>query len=339
MKKNLFSIFCLALLMSCTKPIKFNGEQTDPKLVINSLVEAGQPVSANISKSYFFLDTEENTMAPDDLVASLYVNDRLIGEMTPHYDTFSINGWYLPDLGYYHVVKVFTHPYCPSEGDIVKVSATANGFDNVEGVTSPLPNEFVCQWNNYNITYWNKYFYVDEVGEDTVWIIDVNLDLNIEITDPNPGQMDFFRILVRVGSYGDYLSESSNFYIGVTYDDPIFGNISSETGLFDDYSSSSSTPGVFTDQLFDSKSYQLKLPLSAYITIKGHPDPDFFSVPIQIEHITKEYYYYLNTCNQENEIMQFFTEPVQTYSNVDGGYGLVGGRALDSLLFRLPLEE
>ena len=333
MKKILFSIFSLALLASCTKPIVFNGDQTDPKLVINSLVQAGQPVSANISKSYFFLD-DVNTLAPYDLVASLYVNDRLIGEMTPHYDTFSENGVYLPEYGYYHVIKVFTHPYCPAEGDLVKVSATANGFDDVEGVTSPLPNQVAWRCDNYDITYWNEDYYT---YEDTVRSIEDNLSLNIEITDPNPGQTDYFRIQVKTGGRIDY-ENGRSFYVTTSYNDPIFGDIGSETGLFDDYSSYTA-PGVFTDLLFDGRSYQLKLPLYVYMTMRNNVDPDFFSVSIQIEHLTKEYYYFLNTCVQNDEVMQFFAEPVQTYSNVDGGYGLVGGRTLDSLRFQLPLEE
>ena len=62
------------LLASCEKEIEFNGEQVDPKLVINSIVEPGQPVKAYISKSIFFLDNDSNMQAPDDVVATLYVN-------------------------------------------------------------------------------------------------------------------------------------------------------------------------------------------------------------------------------------------------------------------------
>ena len=77
---------CL-LLSSCEKEIEFNGKQTDPKLVVNSIVGTDEPVKAYISKSYFFLDYDENTQAPDDLVASLYINGNPIGELTPSADT------------------------------------------------------------------------------------------------------------------------------------------------------------------------------------------------------------------------------------------------------------
>lgn len=114
-----FLAMTLGLLTSCEKEIEFNGEHSDPKLVINSLVEPGQPVSAAISKSYFFLDNNANTIAPDDLVATLYVNGNHIGEMTPHFDTIvSYDIWNPNDSNLGHVRKVYTHEYCPAEGDV-----------------------------------------------------------------------------------------------------------------------------------------------------------------------------------------------------------------------------
>jgi len=58
-----------------------------------------------------------------------------------------------------------------------------------------------------------------------------------------------------------------------------------------------------------------------------------------VEHLSKEYYYYMNTCDQGDEITQFFSEPAQTYTNVTNGYGIVGGRIMDTVRFPLPVEE
>ena len=98
--------------------------------------------------------------------------------------------------------------------------------------------------------------------------------------------------------------------------------------------------GVFTDVLFDGRSYQLRfklhLPISLY---ENDYDPDFFQLPISLQHLTKEYYNYLNTCDQGEDILTFFAEPIQTYTNVKGGYGIVGGRTVDTLWYALPLSE
>ena len=130
---------CL-LLSSCEKQIEFNGEQTDPKLVINSIVGTDEPVKAYISKSYFFLDYDENTQAPDDLVASLYVNGNPIGELTPSADTI----WHNYEMNAYQLVPYLFNDYRPQEGDIVQIKASANGYDDVEGTTSALPKSVDC---------------------------------------------------------------------------------------------------------------------------------------------------------------------------------------------------
>jgi hypothetical protein len=96
--------------------------------------------------------------------------------------------------------------------------------------------------------------------------------------------------------------------------------------------------GVFTDVLFDGRSYQIKVPISVSLRRDDEYDPDFFRFGIALEHLGKEYYYYLNTSKQIDEVLQFFMEPVQTYSNVKGGYGLVSGLSIDSLWFPVPFE-
>ena len=336
MKKTILYICCLAALVSCTKEIEFKGEQIDPKLVINSLVEPGQPVKANISKSVFFLDNVNNTQAPDDLVATLYVNGNRIGEMTPHNDTVSDSeGFYFPDLNLYKIIKVYTHDYCPIEGDIVSIKASANGFDDVEGSTSALPNAVTWRIGDYKTTQWDVNY--DEYEGDTIWTISGQLELTIEVTDSNPRQTDYFRILLGNQSYSDF--ETGNvYYVSTAYDDPIFGaNVSNSD--FIDFDFQTMPEGVFTDVLFDGRSYQIKMPIYLYLNLLDGNVPDTFSFYFSMEHLSKEFYYYLNTCEQSDEVMQFFSEPIQTYSNVEGGFGIVGGRTADTLWMTLPVEE
>lgn len=326
----------LCAMVSCTKEIKFNGEQIDPKIVLNGLIEPSKTVCVNASKSVFFLDNEANTEAPDDLVATLYVNGTRIGEMTPHKDTiYYFDGWDYYDAIPGKAITVFTHDYCPVAGDVIKITASANGFDEVEATTSPLPNEVSWRIASCQPTLWEVSF--EEYEGDTVWTIMGRYEISVEITDPNPGQTDYFRIHVEGDSYYDY--ETGNYIAyNAIYDDPIFGvNVSNSD--FIDIDFQERPEGVFTDALFDGRSYQIKLPLSVYISYRNEFPIYTLQVPISLEHLSREYYYYLNTCQQVSEIMQFFTEPIQTYTNVEGGFGIVGGRTADSLLFELPLSR
>lgn len=329
---------------SCEKEIEFRGEQTNPKLVVNSLVDPGQPISATISKSYFFLNNDLNTDAPNDLTASLYVNGNPIGAMIRQTDTLW-NEWYEYDeegnaVQSYRLVSVFSNAYRPQEGDIIKIMASANGFDDVEGETSPLPKRLTCSvigseisdiWITYEPDYYN------ENEEDSIMYASFNLELTLETTDPNPGQTDYFRLRFKEGSlYDDGINYLSYF---AEYNDPVFGSLVAENDYLDLNDLAMAPEGVFTDVLFDGKSYRIKVPISVSIRKNNAANPDFFRITIALEHLSKEYYNYLNTCDQGNEFTQFLAEPIQTYTNVEGGYGIVAGRTVDTLWLALPLVE
>lgn len=342
--KALAMMIITILMVSCEKEIEFNGEQTDPKLVINSLVSAGEPVKANISKSYFFLDNNGTTQAPNDIVASLYVNGSLIGEMTPHFDTVWNNGvGYYDEEGNfhhpYHLAAIFSSDYCPQEGDILKIAATANGFDEVEGTTSPLPNFVTCAFVNSKVTDWSSHYseWSGDYETDSMFYASYQLEVTLEITDPNPGKTDYFRLRANSGSHDEFPNYASYF---AEYNDPIFTSLTSTDNEFVDFSDLNLSPeGVFTDLLFDGRSYRLKMPFSVSIRKSDDFDLDFFHIAFSVEHLSKEYYNYLNTCDQGEEFMQLWAEPIQTYSNVTNGYGIVAGRTVDTLWVDLPIER
>ena len=327
----------LALLSSCEKEIEFNGEQSDPQLVINSLVEPGQPVKAFIGKSYFFLDAPD-TSTPEDLVATLYVNDNRIGEMTPFFDTV----WEYYGIVSYHLVPGFYYDYCPQIGDVVKIKASANGFEDAEGVTSPLPQILDYQYD-VEVTDWHSYYvhpyfdYYEGYEEDSVLHVRGYLNLTISLIDPNPGETDCFRLVVDKRTRDN--DGENKIYYSFDYDDPIFGVGMTENEFIDASDLDTRPEGVFTDFLFDGSSYRLKLKVYFECELDEVFDPDFFYVPFLLEHLSKEYYNYLNTCNQGDMEVQLWAEPIQTYSNVTNGFGIVAGRTVDTLKVPLPLSQ
>lgn len=332
-----FLAMTLGLFTSCEKEIEFNGEYSDPKLVINSLVGPGHRVEAYISKSYFFLDPSD-TSTPEGVAVSLYVNDNLIGEMTPFFDTV----WERYGLDEYRLIPCFYNDFCPQVGDVVKIKASANGFEDAEGETATLPNDIDFQYD-IEVLEWYAYYYYPYFSEpgvpedDSVLRIEGSLELNINITDPNPGKTDYSRL---VESRRNRTQDGENsWYVIFDYDDPVFGVGVTENDIIDVSDFDTRPEGVFTDLLFDGSSYRLKLKISFDCQVDEVFDPDFFRVPVLLEHLSKEYYNYLFTCNQGDEVMGFFAEPIQTYSNVTNGYGIVAGRTVDTLWVNLPLSE
>lgn len=334
--QTLLFILTVALLASCTKEIEFKGEQSDPRLVINSIVEPGQPVKARISKSVFFLDNTGDMEAPSDLVATLYVNGNAVGEMTPQTDTLWGTEYYWDPEPVYYVWDVYGSPYCPAEGDEVSITASAKGFDPVEGSTGTLPDLPSCRIKSLQLTE-RESWPTSYDDEDTTWQYADTYELTIELTDTHPSTLDCFKMSIDENyHYYDTLDEYLyHWYAYIRdYSDPIFGAMSGTNLEVIDYQISESN-GTFTDQFFDGHSYNVKLSIGvSYCKPEGSTEP--FRVAFYVEHITKDYYDYLNTCDQGDETMQFFAEPIQTHTNVNGGYGIVGGRTVDTLWIEIP---
>ena len=140
-KSSLFVLLLLTLagFSSCTKEIKFKGEQTDPKLVLYSLARAGEPLEVEISNSAFFLDAGpvenySSLIRREEGSVKLYVNDNSV----PYYLTYrepvmiDVDGDGLPD--YQNLPKAplyYDSTYVPAEGDRLRLVASFPGFDEV----------------------------------------------------------------------------------------------------------------------------------------------------------------------------------------------------------------
>ena len=339
MKTNLLTIITIVtaiLLTSCEKEIEFNGEQTDPKLVINSLVKPGQPIKASIGKSCFFLDNERDHSMPEGTVAQLYVNDNFVGNMDLVTDSIEVvfNTYNGDSIGYL-LEKHFQSDYRPQEGDVVKITASAPGFADVEATTSPLPNAVEAQLDMEVTGFQESYGWT---GEDSMLYISATVNLTITIIDPNPGQSDDFKIYIE--QFKSDPDSRSHIYWFAKYDDPIFGSALPDNDFIVISDLETRPEGVFSDVLFDGRSYHVKFTEVYVEMMVDEPlDPDFFRLPVRVEHLSKEYYNYLFTCDQGDVAMQIWAEPIQTYSNVTNGYGLVAGTAVNTLWLDLPLEE
>lgn len=335
-KMTLLLTIAIGFLTSCEKEIEFTGEQTDPKLVVNSLVEPGRRVEASMGKSCFFLQSPPDMQAPADLQALLYVNGILVGGMTPFADTV----WELyGDEDDYTVRSGFYNDYCAQVGDIIRITASAYGFDDVEGITSPLPKPVEAQ-ATYELTDWHSEYIQNfnyetfEYEDDSMLYIRGTLIMTVALTDPNPGVSDCFRL--STGLNNKYYGYPC--YLSCNYNDPVFGGtITEDEFLISDIATQ--PEGVFTDLLFDGGTYQIKMEAYFDCQLELDDSTESFRVPFLMEHLTKEYLNYLSTCDQGDVSMQIWAEPIQTYTNVTNGFGIVAGRTVDTIWIELPLVE
>lgn len=341
MKHTPYLILLTALAMvACTKEIVFSGEEAEAKTVINCMATIGQPLSATVSKSNFFLTQEEDIdiSAPDSVVVTLYVNGLPMGEMLHSKDSLVPRDNYPPLL-----VQYYTSDYRPSVGDVIRVEATAPGFDKAVGTTAPLPGPVSLTVKGITLNSHQEYSLenVSWQGYYDIWFKSY-ATLTLEITDPNPGQTDFFML------YGgwDFPMEqvnvaAANPRMRIHTNDPAFGNQTSDITnsilVFRPY-----REYLFRDQLFDGSTYQMQIPIDFIIGLYDMADtallqPTKVSLPLQ--HLTDELNQYLYTMTWVEPGAQFLTEPTQIHNNIQDGYGIVGGRHIDTLSLTLPLPD
>lgn len=335
--KNIFHIIALlTLLASCTKEIPFNGEEKKPRLVINSLITIGQPITAELGKTFFFLDNdgEIDTSIPEGLQVDLYVNDQHMGTMEHSHDSLEYQGDMQPILR-----QFFSSDYTPTEGDVIKIKAVAPGFEEATASTSALPRKPQCSIISIEPV---SLYQTEQNEEDEnipwFWLKSYAV-MTLEITDTDPGQTNYFFI----NGSNDYLAFDENYpqasiTVRPTLNDPVFEN-HSQAELdeltsyypFKDY--------TFTDALFENGSYRIQIPIDLIvngleINTVNKLQP---KILLPVEAITKEYYRYLCSENIFQQEMEGMVEPQKTYSNVTHGYGIVGGHHADTLIHQLPV--
>ncbi|MBO4281670.1 MAG: DUF4249 domain-containing protein [Bacteroidales bacterium] len=324
---------------ACTKDVAFRDKETDPVLVVNSIVTAGEAVCFSVSKSVFFLEDVTNTSAPEGLEASLFVNGVEITGLTVEDDTVGQvygNDYYDSYSGIPVIHKLFRSAYVAKEGDEVRIKVSAPGFAPVEG-SCTLPTfqtQFEIQHSLVSTDIDTSY-----AGDSTYWV-SAEIAVKIQLTDLHPGSRDYYLLqlhpsssVIREGSYehGDY-KPTLYWNLNAYSNDPVFQQMRSPLETELDGESALPDHAIFTDLLFDGKSHTLNITLKFLGLLADTMNNVDFDV--EIRQLDRNLYQYYNTCDGNNgwldEIGYFFREPVQTFSNISQGYGIVGASSRKS---------
>jgi len=336
--KNTYIQLAITLLLtvfivSCETEIKFNGKETAPSMVINSILNPDSTVKVHITKSKFFLDINGPLEPITNATVQLYANDKLI-------ETLNSTG-----NGYY------AGTYKPLPGDIIKIIAQNNEFDNVHSSTEIPVMASITSVDTTSTTtktspliYSGSYNDEGYLNTDTVGTIsEKKIKFTINIAD-RANYKNFYRLKVKHRSYYDNgtYSEHNTYF---NSEDLVFGS-TSETELFEE--ENTNYYHEFNDNLFDGKTYGLTFSISTfqYNYFPGkEPKDDPWSpttikqeILINIESISPAYYYYLNSRAKNNAYIEIFSEPVQIYNNIVNGIGILGAYNTSITVIRMPLS-
>jgi hypothetical protein len=308
MKLKYITLFLITILFaSCEKVIEFNGPVTEPLVVVNSFITPDSAVHAQVSLSRFFLSNKDTFDLVNNATVSLLVNGIQKEVLTP-----TANGWY---TGLYH----------PEIGDSIKLIVQTPGKNAVTCSTTIIPKPNIISVDttteltgeNSPIISVNKITYqIDTIGNAIGRKMKFVLRFNDELSVQN-----YYRLVVytkttsMLGTVKDYT---------FAFDDIVSGNVNNQIGP--PTSLSSNKFNVFSDDLFNGKQYPLTFSIADninhYNTGLTLPEPQR-QVFINLQSISKSYFLYLQT-RASIKSNTFFAEPVQVYSNVNGGIGILG---------------
>lgn len=307
MKKYLFILNLFILIMtSCVKEIAFDGIQSEPLLVVNGIQQVGQPSRLCVEKSRFFMDTG-NDYRVKDVVVDLYVNGVFKESLQVRDSIIYETQWIWDETiqdAYEETVLEYAFNYCEGQyvlcpGDQLRYVVRTGEFEpaTVELVMPETPNV---------------------VSFDTVKVDLVNDVISFALVLDDPVGKDFYNLYPR---------ESLS---GFTSSDPVFAelldfDIENLTGESNDYYGYGYY-NVFTDTYFEGKRYTVSMNKSFW----GYAESESFI--LEVSKVDEHLYRYKKTYESYQEsnpesLLGMFTEPVQVYSNVQNGIGIVAAQS------------
>ena len=333
MKHNILFIatFCLLLFTACEKVIEFNGEQTKPLLVVNGIQRQGKPACVSVSRSQFFLSSDNN-YSVNNVNVNLYINGQFIETLQHKIDT--IDGcWNNETLDIY----CGTHEL--EAGDSVRFEVSAPNFTTAKAGTI-IPNipfiisfdttraeitTFGDVYDDYPYNDFDQYgnpCCIRELFGDTIWPNDIRVGsfyFNLKFSDP-ANQVNYYNLSMIDGFTNPFSSD----FVFTTDNIDALSQVSS---AFEDESDCYlRTVNPFRDIYFSGKEYDLSFYESTNYNFYNESSVKF---TIGLSNVDYNYYQYVRTYNQADEndgfgsLIGMFREPTQVYSNVDGGLGIV----------------
>jgi hypothetical protein len=304
MKPFKYLLMALAVTMlglaSCVKDLEFDGVQSDPLLVVNGIQQVGQPACLSIEKSQFFTEDEKD-LRVKGLAVDLYVNGTFKESlqvrdsiMTQVYlDWNDGNEIEVEELLY--AFNYCEGQYLLCEGDQLRFEVHSSEFETAKAeVTMPDAP--------------------DVVGFDLLGIDSMNCTAKFALKLDDPVGMDYYNLCPRDGMVGCY----SN--------DPVFADLMDMN--VDDFLGEnniyylSSPFNIISDTYFNGKIYTISFEAYFYGVEIAEP------YTLELTRVDESLYRYKTTyeaylASDPESLYAMFTEPVQVYSNVENGVGLV----------------
>lgn len=287
--KTLIVLAIIVLLTSCEQVIDYKLPNEGSKLTMQTLITQGDSIDVLISESSYTLDPA-SPKAGKDYKVYLFDGNTVIDTLIPRYYTEVYNFYDGPSTDVYK----YYSKIIPASGNTYRIEASTPGLTTITGTTT-LPNA-----SNLVL-----------VKGDTI-----KQEYELEIVDNATANDKYLlRCIVPAGSFNE--EQTADF----AYTDPSIQSFDLENDdPFDSKLERLASEAYVSGESFSNGKKTLRFRV---INVFGTDDGQ--KLRFEVMKVTNDYFKFKVSLAAYSEYFDLFSEPVQIYSNVENGYGIVGG--------------
>ena len=300
----------MAALTACEKEIIYDDLVPEPLLVVNGFLHVGEPARLCVEKSSFYINSEKD-LRVKDVRADLYVNG-VFKESLQVRDSIVTETYYIwteEDEEIEEEEMVYAFNYCEGtcllcEGDEIRVEVSSSEFEKtaIAEINMPLVPNVIS---------------FDTIRSENVSEGAKTLYFSLTIDDP-----------VGKDCYNLYPQDGFDSFVST---DPVFYDFMDVMSVDDLFGGSEyygyGAINLFDDSYFDGRQYSVTMTHHIYTSSGEYEEP----FTLEVSRVDYGYYQYMKSLNSyqsfDDELLGYFTEPTQVYSNVKNGLGVVGAQS------------
>lgn len=295
-----------AAMTSCEKTLPYNDSDSKTNnVVMNAVATAGTPFAVSITQSYPYTQVLNFDSGESD---SLRYGKSAI---TSANATLTVNGSQTYALQYDSQSLMYKSDYVPQDGDRLSISVSTTLWGS-SSASATVPAVQPIEMVDYSV-------YKTAAADS------LKADITLRLNDPQGD--NYYRLVTRtVRQTADGTLLASDVF---TSSDELFydGSLNTGYGDWEPYVSN-----VFDDHLFDGTQREVTLHVARAIG-----DGQVRSLYVELQSVSPELYFYLKSMQAYRITNNYdYSENLYIYSNVDNGYGIVGGMAASRV--SIPIE-
>ncbi len=308
--KNFLYFFTFSMLFaSCDIVVDLDIPEHERVLVVNSILTTDSMINASISHSVGAFDASSISYV-NNATVEVYEDGVLLGEMDEQaslsYDSSGeLDSTYVYNFNQNPVAgKIYSYEIVHPDYEAVRAETTVPAAVklNVNDVTLLSEQDYE---NHYRVR-----FSFNDAPED-----------------------NFYRLRLR------YQNE---YYDGFDYFESNDASMLSSAGVQSDGATFYGDEALFDDEMFNGTEKEISIDFFDYNKFfwGEEPDDDFETEYIlELTSVSESYYTYIRSLrahyNNQDQFI-FAGEPVQVFTNIENGLGVLGSMSLDTVLLELP---